>query len=124
MQIIVSGAQGYEEEILRMRLEVMENINMDPSGPGVQPLDYGCYVMTLQEGRPVAMCEYYFYDQRFDNFHNSIYAEAADLSNYGTVHDIIHLRTYYIDKQHRAVGRLYALNGLATGVVVLSRPIF
>ena len=120
MKIIFSKADDFHDVIVKYRQEIMTEIGMDPNGPSARPLPFAVYAFAVEEeGRePIAMGEFYFYDQAFRDYSEPIYARAADLALLADFHQLIHMRSFYIKKEYQ-LGGVFAYFSLAIAKVAV-----
>lgn len=108
MKVIISDYQHNPDFIIHARKTIMKNLSMDINGPGKDPLPYGIYFYGYEKGEkePSGLGELFFYSQRFNNFEESDYSKASDLSKYGSITDFSHFRSIFIAGGHKK-GALY-----------------
>lgn len=108
MKVIISDYRHNPEFIVHARQSIMKGLLMDPNGPGKDPLPYGIYLYGYEKGEehPSALGEIYLYPKKFEKLEDAVYSQAYDLSHYGTLNDFGHLRSLFIEENHKK-GMLY-----------------
>lgn len=97
--IELRGAERQRAAIRAFRRDICRTIHLDVGGPAAQPLDYASYLFLFADGEtePAGMVEFFFYDQAFATFSDAVYSQAADLSAYGSLADLVHLRSVILE---------------------------
>lgn len=103
MIVKLSSAAGCEEVIARFRAEICERLQMSKTGTAGAALPYSSYLFVYRQpgGPPVGMTEFFFYDQAFARYEDSVYGRAADLGAIAPMSRMAHLRSVCIDAAHR-----------------------
>ncbi|HET9956735.1 MAG TPA: hypothetical protein VFQ61_19705, partial [Polyangiaceae bacterium] len=97
--IELCGAERERAAIRAFREDICRTIRLEVGGPAAEPLDYGSYLFLFAEGetQPAGMVEFFFYDQAFAAFSDAVYSQAADLGTYGSLADLVHLRSVILE---------------------------
>ena len=103
MFIQLSRSPGNEEVIREFRRDICQRIGMSPNGPGVHPLPHAFYLFARENrySDPAGMIEFFFYDDAFADYSDSVYSQAGDLSQVAPMQEMIHVRSVIIDEAHR-----------------------
>ena len=97
--IELRGAEHERAAIRTFRQDICRTIRLDVQGPAAQPLDYASYLFLFANGEthPAGMVEFFFFDQAFASFSDAVYSQAADLAAYGSLADLVHLRSVILE---------------------------
>lgn len=103
------GAEHEPSAIRAFRQDICRTIRLDPRGPAAEPLEYASYLFVFADGEahPAGMVEFFFFDQAFTSFSDAVYSQAADLSVYGALTELAHLRSVILERGVRHT-RLFA----------------
>jgi len=99
---LTSAEQSYDS-IRKFRQTICAEIGLDVNGASVTPLPYAFYLLAFAGNSkdPVGMVEFFFYEQAFNNYSESVYNQAYHLSAIAPPHELVHARSMIITEPYR-----------------------
>ena len=96
-------SKGYEDHIHGFRKRICTLIGVDPDGPAARPLAEALYLFAFARDKlaPVAMVEFYFYEDVFQSYQRAPFNDAYQLSTIAPMSAMIHVRSVIMEDEYR-----------------------
>jgi hypothetical protein len=102
---------AHADYVIAARREILDRIAVGAPDPALcQPLRHGFYVFALDDHHPrgpVGMLEGFLYHQAFRRLEDAPYAQAGDLSRFGSPSELFHVRSVHVAPEHRGDRRIF-----------------